>query len=165
MSVVDIILAFVILGGAFKGYKEGFIVSLFSLVAIILAVLGGFKLMGTAMVFLATRYNFDEKVLPYIAFGLVFLIIVMVVGLLGRLIKSMISESFLGVLDQGAGALLGMVRVTFMLSIILWIADSLKANFPHEWTANSWLHPITANFAPNVTRWIGQFIPAFKDVF
>lgn len=165
MSFIDIILGLIILSGAYGGYKDGFIVSLFSLVAIILGMLGGFKLMGNAMVFLAGKYNIDEKVLPYIAFGVVFIIIVIGVNLLGRLLKTSIEKSFLGPLDQGAGALLGLVRATFMLSIILWITDSLKVKLPDEWTANSWLHPIAANFAPKVTTWIAGFLPIFRDVF
>ena len=165
MSIVDIILGAIILVGAFGGYKDGFIVSLFSLVGIILGMLGGFKLMGNAMVLLAGKYNFDEKVLPYIAFGVVFIVIVISVNLLGKLLKASVEKSFLGPLDQGVGALLGLVRATFILSIILWITDSLKVKFPEDWTENSWLQPMTANFAPKITTWIGRFLPFFRDVF
>ena len=122
MSIVDIVLGVIILMGVYSGYKDGFIVSLFSLVSILLGILFGFKLMGNFMIFLAGRYHIDEKVLPFIAFGVVFLIIVIAVNLVGRIIKAAIGKSFLGKLDQVAGALLGLLKVTFMLSIILWIA-------------------------------------------
>lgn len=151
--------------GAFSGYKDGFIVSLFSLVAIILGMLGGFKLMGNIMILLSSRYNIDENFLPYVAFGIVFILIVIAVNLLGALIKASIQKSFLGPIDQAAGAILGLLKVTFMLSIVLWITDSLKMRLPDSWTANSWLHPITANFAPKITNWIGTFLPMFRDVF
>ncbi len=165
MSSIDIVLGIIILIGAYSGYKDGFIVSLFSLFAIMLGILGGFKLMGTIMVFLSSKYNVDEKVLPYLSFAVVFVIIVIFVNLLGKLIKASLGKSILGQLDQGVGALLGLVRVTFMLSTMLWIADSLTLDFPKHWTTNSWLYPTTANFAPKVTTWISEFLPMFGDVF
>lgn len=164
MSIVDIVLAILILGGAYAGYKDGFVVSIFSLVAIVLGVLGGFKLMGHMMVILTSHYNINEKVLPYIAFGVVFLIIVIIVNLIGRLIKSSLGGTFLGPVDQAMGAILGVVRVTFMLSVILWIADSLKIKLPDVWIAKSWLHPMTADFAPKITSWLSGVFPFFSDV-
>ncbi len=165
MSALDIVLAIIILGGAYSGYKDGFIPSLFSLIAMVLGLLGGFKLMGWAMVFLADRYNVDQKVLPYLAFAVVFLIIVIIVSLLGRLIKVAINKSLLGQFDQIIGALLGLIKMTFMISIALWICDSLKINFPESWAAKSWLHPVTASFAPKIADWIGDILPVFEDIF
>ncbi len=164
MSIVDIILAIIILGGAFSGYKNGSVTSLFSLVAIILGMLIGFKLMGSAMVLLARNYNVDEKVLPYLAFGVVFLIIVIVVNVIGRFIRASIDKPILGGADRIVGAILGMVHTLFSLSIMLWIADSLRIKIPEAWAANSWLQPKTANFAPKIANWIGEFLPIFRDV-
>ena len=165
MSPLDIILAIIILGGAYGGYKDGFIPSLFSLIALVLGLLGGFKLMGWAMVFLANQYNVDQKVLPYLAFTFVFLIIVISVSLLGKFIKVAVNKSFLGPFDQIVGALLGLIKMTFMISVALWIGDSLKINFPERWAAKSWLHPITAGFAPKIADWISDILPVFDYIF
>jgi membrane protein required for colicin V production len=165
LTISDIVLVILIILGAYSGYRDGFIVSLFSLVAIVLGMLGGFKLMGSFMILLSNKYNIDEKVLPYLAFGLVFIIIVIAVNLLGKLIKTTLDKSILGWFDKGAGALFGTVRMAFMISILLWIIDSLKVPFPKEWVENSWLHTNTANFAPMVTKWVGGFLPIFKDIF
>jgi membrane protein required for colicin V production len=165
LSIIDIIIALVIVTGGFAGFKDGFIVSLFSLLGIVLGLLGGFKLMGLGMVYLSDNYNVDEKVLPYIAFTVVFIIIVVCVSLLGRVIRASINKTLLGQFDGVAGAFFGIVKTTFMLSIMFWIADSLRIEMPEQWTANSWLQPITANFAPKITNWIGEFLPIFDDMF
>jgi membrane protein required for colicin V production len=164
LSIVDIILGIIILGGAFSGYKNGSVASLFSLVAIILGMLLGFKLMGSAMVLLARNYNVDEKVLPYLAFGIVFVIIVIVVNVVGRFIRISIDKPVLGGADRIVGAILGTVHTLFSLSIMLWIADSLRIKIPEAWVANSWLQPKTAAFAPKIANWIGEFLPVFGDV-
>ena len=72
MSTLDIILIAVILIGAFAGYRKGFLMELVTLFGLILGILGGFKLMGHAMLLLEDRFNIDEKVLPYMAFAVVF---------------------------------------------------------------------------------------------
>jgi len=165
LSPLDIVLVIIILAGAYGGYKNGFIVALFSLIALVLGLLGGFKLMGWAMVLLADKYNVDQKVLPYLAFAFVFVIILICVGLLGKLIKVAVGRPLLGQFDPTAGALLGLVKTTFMLSVALWIADSLKINFPDHWTAKSWLHPTAAGFAPKLADWVSRVIPVFEDIF
>ena len=165
MSVADIALVIIILIGAYSGFKEGFLMELFSLMALLLGVLGGFKLMGWAMLLLAEEFNVDQKVLPYVAFGVVFLAIVIVVRLVGNLIKVSLDKSFLGKVDQVAGAFLGLIKTCFMLSVLIWLVDSLKISFPDRWTHNSWLLPSIAAFAPRVTSWVGEFFPVFKDVF
>jgi len=165
LSWIDICLVVIILLGAYGGYRDGFLMTLFSLLAIILGVLGGFKLMGKAMFLLSEKFNIDATVLPYISFFVVFILIVLVVTLIGRLIRSSIDGNFLGQVDQIVGALLGTVKIIFMVSVILWILDSMKVDIPEHWTENSWLYPKVSVFAPKVTAIIGHVIPAFKGIF
>ncbi|MDH4089448.1 MAG: CvpA family protein [Cyclobacteriaceae bacterium] len=165
MSGIDIALSLLLVLGAYHGYKAGFLLELFSLVAVIIGILGGFKLMGLVMVLLANKFEVDEKVLPYVAFGVVFLLIVVAVNLLGKLVKASIDKSFLGGFDSAFGALVGFLKTTFMLSIVLWIVDSLKFKLLSQWTEGSWLYPSVAGFAPKLTEWISGLLPIFKDVF
>ncbi len=165
MKGIDIILIIFFIIGAFQGYKSGFLLELFSLLAVVLGILGGFKLMGYAMVLLDNKFNIDEKVLPYIAFAVVFIIIVIGVNLLGKIVKASVSKSFLGSIDQLAGGVLGFIRTVFVVSVMLWIADSLHFKFLSKWSEDSWVYPKVAEFAPKITHWIGNFVPFFRDVF
>lgn len=165
MSYIDIALIVFMIFGAYSGYKEGFLMELISLLAILLGILGGFKLMGSAMLVLDQKFNIDEAVLPYIAFAVVFILVVVLVTLLGRSIKASMDKSFLGRVDQSAGAFLGFFKTAFMLSVVLWILHSLQVIFPDKWTAGAWLYPKVSTLAPSITDWISEYIPAFEDVF
>ena len=165
MSKVDIFLLVLVALGAFNGYREGFLMELFSLVAIVLGIFGGFKLMGEGMILLQDHFNADTQVLPYISFGVIFLIIVILVTWTGRLIKHFMDKSFLGKVDQIMGLVLGAFRTLFLASVVIWIVDSLKYNFKSEWTEGSWLYPFTAQLAPTIASWTGDFIPVFKEIF
>lgn len=138
---------------------------LISLVAVMLGVFCGFKLMGEGMILLEEKFNVDKSTLPYLSFIFIFIIVVVLVRLLGKLVKSSIDKSFLGSLDQGMGAGLGAFRALFVLSILIWIADSLRLSPKTTWTEDSWLYPFTARLAPSVADWLGQYIPVFKEIF
>lgn len=165
MSGVDIALILIILFGGFRGYRQGFLMELFSVLGLVLGILGGFKLMGMALLYLQGQFNIDKKVLPYIAFALVFIVIVIAVSLIGRMLKASIDKSFLGRVDEAAGALLGLLKTVFLISVVLWILDSFHYKFPENWTNNSKILPMIAGFAPKVTAWIGTFVPAVNDIF
>lgn len=165
MSYIDIALILFLIFGAYSGYKEGFLMGVFSVLAILLGILGGFKLMGNAMVLLDQQFNIDETVLPYLAFIVVFILVVVVVSLIGKSIRASIDEGFLGKADQSAGALLGIFKTAFMLSVGLWIIQSLKVSFPEKWTDNAWLYPKLSLLAPTVAEWVSEYVPMFSDIF
>jgi membrane protein required for colicin V production len=165
LSKIDIALVIVLAIGAVAGYRKGFLSELFSLLGIILGILAGFKLMGIAMVNLQARYNIDEKILPYVAFGVVFLIVIILVSLLGKLFKSSIEKTVLGNVDQAAGSVLGLLKTAFMASVILWITSSMEMKIPDNWTEDSWLHPMITSMAPAFTSWVAEIFPVFSDLF
>lgn len=165
MSNIDIVLAIVLVIGAYSGYKQGFLMGLFTLLALVLGVMGAFALMGAGMEFLQREFNADRAVLPYISFLLIFIAIVVGVTWLGKSIRNSIDKSFLGHIDEAMGALLGMFKTAFTMSVLLWITDSLKIDLPADWTRGSWLYPFTARLAPELTAWISQFLPFLKDIF
>src|SRR5690606_39675421 len=136
-----------ILVGVVAGYRQGFLMALFSLAAIILGVIGGFKLMGQAIVLLSAEFDINETILPYVAFAVVFIAILIGVKILGKIIKVSIDRTFLGHVDQAAGAVLGLLKTAFLLSVVLWILNALNLELPDKWTAGSWLLPYVESFA------------------
>ncbi len=165
MSGIDIALIIFIVLGIYSGYKEGFLMELFSLIGIFLGVIGGFKLMGWAMVVLGERFNVDQKMLPYFGFAVVFIAIVIIVNLLGRAVKLSIDKSFLGKADQVAGAALGAIKTVFMLSVAIWILESLEIDFDRWKNDDSWIYRTVAEFAPSTAKRIGEIFPFLKDIF
>lgn len=162
---MDIILAILILLGAFQGYRNGFLMTIISFLAIVFGILIAFKLMGWGIVILKEEFEADERILPYLAFALVFVIVVILISLLGRLLKASIDKTFLGSIDAALGAVVGIAKMMFLLSVIIWLAESLTVHFPPKEAENSWLYPILAGFAPKVAALLGYIIPPLKDVF
>ena len=165
MSTVDIVLIVFVLVGAYSGYRKGFLMELITLFGLILGILGGFKLMGHAMLLLDERFNINEKVLPYLSFAVVFVVIIIIVSLIGKMIQSSLDKTFLGSADKFAGAALGILKMTFMVSVVIWILDALQITFLDTMGEGSLFYGMIASVAPNVTAWIAELIPAFRDIF
>jgi len=154
-----------VLLGAWSGYREGFLMELFSVLALVAGILGAFKLMGWGVEWLERTINIDETVLPYLSFALIFLIILALVIWLGRRLRSSIDKTFLGKVDQWAGAGLGAFKTLFVLSVIFWIVDSFKVKLPADWIADATLYPFTVQLAPDLAAWLAGFTPFFSEIF
>lgn len=165
MSWLDIIIILFVVIGVYKGYKNGFVVELFSLLAILLGIVAGFKLMGIALVFLQDKFDMDERYLPYIAFGVVFIVVVILVSLLGRSIRASIDKTLLGRVDEAAGAGIGIIKSVFIFSVVMWILSPLEDRWLERWETGSLLMPHVRDFAPSVGALLGEYIPGVGDIF
>jgi membrane protein required for colicin V production len=165
LSRIDIVLAIILAVGAYLGYRRGFLMELFFLLSIVTGIFLGFKLMRIGMEVLHREFNADKTFLPYVSFAIIFLLVMAVVIFVGRRIKNSLDDTFLGKVDSLAGALLGLVKYAFCLSIIIWLSEALKIKFPENWNTGSQLYPHTAKFAHQLSGFLGSFIPFFKEIF
>ena len=76
-----------------------------------------------------------------------------------------IDKNVLGRVDQIAGGVLGMIKIIFMASVVIWILNSIKMLPDKRWANESWLYPKVAAFAPKITNLLAGVIPAFKGIF
>jgi len=164
LSKTDIVLLVLLLFGAWSGYRKGFLMALFSLAAIMLGILGGFKLMDLGISFLKKELDISSTILPYASFLGIFLIILIVVKLIGNILHSMIDDTFLGKADKFMGAALGIARYTFIISVLLWICTALTLTLPDHWTKGSFLLPHITKMAPFISSQFSKILPIFKEL-
>lgn len=165
MSTIDILLVLLLFFGAIGGYRNGFLITISSFIGIILGTVIGLRLMGPVMLFLSTHFEWNEQILPYVAFAIVFLTVILIVNIGARIMKAILYRIFLGGVDKVAGAAVGVVKAAFLLSFVFWIFNALAIGFPERWTDHSVLYPVTARLAPAFTHWVANIFPAVADVF
>lgn len=165
MSILDIILLGIILFGAYKGYRKGFLLEVISIIAFFLAIVGGFKLLHLGVQFLDDHFQISGELLPYISFILIFIVIILLVNLLGKALKKIIDLTLLGSIDNLAGALLSMLKWAFGVSVILWLSNSFGIDPPEKWTVNSVLYPHVLRFAPLMVEYFSVIMPFAQDLF
>lgn len=163
MSGVDIAIIGILLVAGYSGYKKGLILELIGIVAFVLAIVGGFKLLHIGMDYLSKMYDGFGNFLPFVAFLVLFVLILMLVNLLGKFIKGIIHLTPFGLVDNLGGAFVGMAKGAIALSILLWVMTSLNFNLPEGLTKSSSLLPIVSGFAGKASDVISSIFPSFKD--
>jgi membrane protein required for colicin V production len=165
LSKADIVIVLVLALAAYLGYKRGFLLELFYFLAIVLGIFAGFKFTGWGMELLQQQFNADKKFLPYLAFAIIFVVVLVGTLFIGNRIKHLMDATFLGKVDAIAGAALSVFKYAFCLSVLIWLSNSMKVSLPQQWTAESFLYPRISVLAPKMSVWAGELLPFFKETF
>lgn len=164
MNVTDIIIAIILVFGAYQGFKTGFIVELIGMVAFILAIIGGLKLLHVGMEYLDKVWDGFGTFLPFIAFIVIFVIIIILVNLIGQILKKTIDWTPLGVIDNFAGAVVGALKMAFAIGIILWIMTVLEIYGTQTIVKDSKIVPWIQTMMVSIKSAISTVFPSF-DTF
>ncbi|MFM7194614.1 MAG: CvpA family protein [Bacteroidota bacterium] len=164
MSKADIALVILLLLGAWSGYRKGFLMALFSLAAILLGAWGAYQLMDAGQAYLSKEFGVTGNYVPYVAFLVIFLIILIGVKLAGSIVRSAIEGTTVGEIDQWMGAGLGLIRYTLVISFLLVALNRLDLGLPERWTSGSVVFPVVEGTAPWVTDLAGGSFPDFREL-
>lgn len=138
--------------------------AIFSFAALLLALLAAVKLSAVTVQWLETSVNVSAKWLPVVAFVLVFLVVVLMVNLIGKLIESTAEMAFLGWANRLFGIAFYLLIYLLIWSVVLFYLEKTGI-IGVEAVAASTVYPILAPWAPAVLDWIAELIPVFRDVF
>lgn len=165
MNKLDIILLAPILFGAYQGYKKGFVLEIIAIVSFILAIIGGFKLMHWGMDLIDQHFDISGALLPYISFLVIFIAIILLVNLIGKIFKKILDLTLLGTLDNAAGSIISMLKWAFGISVLLWLSSSFGMELSEDWTSDSFFYDPVLSFAPGFVNFITEYIPYTHDLF
>lgn len=149
--------------GAFLGFKKGLLLEIVGVLAFILAIIGGFKLMETGMVYLSEYFEDFGQLLPFISFLIIFLAIILLINMLGKLLKKMIDMTLLGGFDKFAGAILGLVKWAIGVSILLWLVNNFGVELPGQ-DEELVLYPFLTELGPKLIASLDVVLPFAEDM-
>ena len=130
MSIIDIVLAALILFGFVRGLFKGLFVEVASLVALILGVYGAIHFSGFAAEFLETKVDWAEKTMSIVAFAITFVVIVLAISLAGKALTKLADFAALGILNKLLGGVFGALKIGLILSVILIVFNNLNRTLP-----------------------------------
>lgn len=159
MNTADIVILIVLAWGAFKGFRKGFIMEIVSVLALFLGILGAFKLLHFGMDWLDEYFEISGQLLPFVSFILLFIGIVILVNLLGKSVKKILDMALLGGFDSLAGAIIGIIKWAFGLSLLVWLSESFNVGPSEEITESSIFYPFIETMAPNVLDFLSGILP------
>lgn len=162
--LIDLVLAVLLVIAIIKGYQKGLIIALFSIIAFVIGLAAALKLSVVVASYLKDSINVSAKWLPFIAFIIVFLVVVLLIRLGGKLIEKALQVVLLGWLNRIGGIILYAVLYMIIFSIFLFYAEKLQLIQPSVIQASqtySFIRP----WGPVIMDNFGKLIPVFKDMF
>ena len=164
MNTLDLILLIALLIGAYRGFRKGLFIEVVGIAALIIAVIGGFKLLHVGIEFLSSHFGGFSHLIPYIAFILIFIAILVLINLLGSTVKRVLDLTLLGSLDNFAGALLGVLKWAIAISIFLWLTHTVGFRIPEETRHASLIYPLIEPLGPKTIQVISSWLPFTGDL-
>jgi len=159
LSTVDIIILILLAVGTFSGYRKGLFIGLLSIVAFFIAIIFSFRFMHWGAEVLSRNVESLTFMLPFVAFIIIFLIVTVSLRIIAFAIKKTMDLTILGTFDNFAGAILGLFKWAFMISLLLWVANSFDFNVPGEVTENSVVYPVVTPIAPAAVAFLDSYTP------
>jgi len=162
--LIDLVFVVLLVMAVIKGYTKGFIIAIFSLVALIVGVAAAMKLSAVAASWLSSSIHAGARWLPVIAFVLVFVIVALLVRLGAKAIEKTVELAMLGWANRLAGILLYAVLYMVVFSIALFYAEKIHL-IADKTIADSKTYPFIQPWGPKVMEGLGRIMPFFSNMF
>lgn len=162
--VIDILIAIALIFAIIKGYQQGLVVALFSVLAFIIGIAAAMKLSAIVAGYIGKSVKISDQWLPVISFIIVFLIVVLLIRWGAKLIQKTVQFAMLGWLNRLGGILLFCGLYILIFSVIIFYAEQISLIKPETIDA-SVSYPYIKPWGPKVIDGFGKIIPLFKGMF
>jgi len=153
MNTFDVIIAAFLIFGFVRGLLKGLFVEVASIVALIAGIYGAIHFSYFIGNIIAERVSWEEQYVTIVSFAITFGIIVLVIGLLGKMFTKMADFASLGLLNKIFGGVFGALKIGIILSIVLLVFTKLNDTIPfvsEEQKENAILYEPVKNLAPTL---------------
>ena len=162
MTTLDIVMLLPLCFAFIRGWRKGLIAEIFSMLALILAIIACMKLTSFAMQILE-HWLHGSPYLSFFSYALVFVAVYIGVMQIGNIFGKAAEMVFLGPVNQFAGGMFSMLKLLFMISLFIWLSDRIQF-FPSGIRQQSFLYQHIRPFAPWVITKVTAHMPFFQGM-
>ncbi|HLW41892.1 MAG TPA: CvpA family protein [Flavobacterium sp.] len=128
MIVVDLLIAVLLGYGLYKGLRNGLIISVVSLVALIAGIYFSLRFSFFARELLLEHTRWNPNVTTVAAFFITFVTVLIFLHLLGKLMTKIVETLALGFVNKLAGALFEGLKMVLIVSVFLNLFQKINHN-------------------------------------
>ena len=143
MNFVDVLLIIPLLYFAYKGFKNGLIIEVFTLLALLVGIYAGIHFSDGTAKMIKESWGFQSDYLPVIAFTLTFLGVGAMVFFGGKFLEKVVDITGLSIANKLGGIAFAVIKGGYILSVLIVLVESYdeKGDFVNEDTkTNSLLY-------------------------
>lgn len=160
MNYFDIVAGILLILAIVKGFKNGLVIELASLAALVLGLFGAIQFSSITESYLIDYI--DSSYIGIAAFIITFILIVIGVHLVAKVVDKLVSAIALGMINRVLGAVFSLLKYAFIISVILAILGSFEKTYhviPEKQKESSHLYGPLKSIAPSVFPYL-----QFEDV-
>jgi membrane protein required for colicin V production len=128
MEIIDLIILIPLIYGAWKGFKKGFIMELFTILALLVGLYAAFHFSDKITEMIVGTTHEKPGYLPAISFLLLFLAVGAMVYFGGKALEQVLKIAQLSFLNKGIGALIGILKWGYLIGCIFVFIQSIDTN-------------------------------------
>jgi len=129
MNILDVIILICLIPAIIQGLRKGFISQAISIVSFVLGIWASARFANIATEWISRYITASEQVLKIVAFALILVAVFIVLGLVGRLLESILNFAFLGWINKLAGVIFSLLKTALLLGIVIIAFNSLNTTF------------------------------------
>lgn len=150
MNFLDFILLIFLGYAAYKGFRHGFIIEFFTLLAIVVGFYVGINFSDVTATWMKKSFGWDSEYLPVVAFTITFLGVGAMIYFGGKVLEKVVKIAQLSLVNKLAGLFFGSVKMLYILSVGLVILESYDEKssfFPEKAKTESLLYNPVKNLS------------------
>jgi membrane protein required for colicin V production len=128
MEIIDLIILIPLIYGVWKGFKKGFIMELFTILALLVGLYAAFHFSDKITDFIVGKTHENPGYLPAISFLLLFLAVGAMVYFGGKALEQVLKLAQLSVFNKVIGAFIGMLKWAYLVGCFFVFIQSLDHN-------------------------------------
>lgn len=161
MNIVDIILLICFVPAVVQGFRKGFISQVIAIVSIIAGAWVSFRFTSEASVWIGQYIQGSEQMLKVVSFALIFIAVIVVLALLGKLLEGAVKLVMLGWLNRLLGVVFSLLKAGLIVGLGIMLFCSLNNTFglvSEEVLGESVLFPPLKNMAYTVFPYLKELL-------
>jgi len=159
MNIIDIIILVALLYGLFIGFRKGFIHIVLGMAGFLAAIYVASRFAERLIPYLKQTWKLDDRTLLWIAYALLFIAVLMVVGILTKILDKIFDSAGLGWLNKLSGAALAALKYLIIIGLFFRLVDSFQERFgilPEDLTEDSQFYEPLSALTDTVIAYVGD---------
>ena len=128
MNILDAIILIALIPAIIQGLRKGFISQAISIISIVAGIWASARFANIVTEWISQYITASEQILKIIAFALILVIVFIVLGLLGRLLESILKIVMLGWINKLLGLLFSLLKAVLIIGLIILAFSSLNSS-------------------------------------
>jgi len=165
LNLIDIVFGFLLLYFSYRGYKKGFMISIFSFFSIFISILIALKYSHfISILIIKILPDSEELIVGFISIIITFILATLVINKISQFLKYVIDFTLIGKVDDFAGVFFGFITsalfISFLINILLYFDVSIFELQIRQSIICSYL----LDFAPEAYSYFTEFFPSLEVI-